>query len=272
MNAFRGAAAMARMEFRQALWSLRSLALGAVFLLFVAAGTYLGLGAVLGAPGAGLPPEQAAGVALLAVVAMTAFFAPVIAIFSTVDAVVGERATHTLDLLLTRPTTRRGLALGKLLGRAAHLALVALVAVAAGLLLIAASAGLALADALSLAVLVALLCAVWASVALLLSSLARTPTSALVAGFVVWLTFYPFWGFVQAGFDRVGLGGLPPLLNPNTLFLGAASEVLPSLAPVLTRLTEGLPQGAGLVALLAYLGTAAGLAVEVFHRQDEAVR
>jgi ABC-type transport system involved in multi-copper enzyme maturation permease subunit len=267
-EATRGVMAVARLEFQQALWSVRSLALGALFLLFVAAGAFLGVGAVVGAPGA-VPVSAAAGLVILAIVIMTAFFAPFIAMFSTVDAIVGERSARTLDMLLSRPVTRRGLALGKLLGRAAHLALIAYVAMFVGLLIIASQASPPAQDAFVLAVLVALLCTVWVSLALLVSALARTPTSALVAGVAVWLMFYVFWGFVKGGLDRIGMGGLAALLNPNTLFLGAVQANVPSLVN-LGQLTAGLNTDYALPALVVFLLGAAFAAVEVFGRQDEA--
>lgn len=270
MNLLRGAIPTARLEFSQALWSVRSIVFVVLFLLLMGAAGAFGVTALFLSPQAA--PGGIAGTTglLLAVmVFIVLLFGPAIAVFSTADSVVSERSARTLDALLCRPTTRRGVALGKFLGRGLHLGLLAAVGVLLGAMFFALRVPLELDKLLFFVLLVALLFMIYAALALVLSSLSKTPATAMALGVVVWLTFYILWGFVVEGLKQVGAQGIAPWLNPNTLFLGAVASAFPEPGR-LAGLAEGMEPGSALLGLVVYLVVAVALAVEVFHRQDEA--
>lgn len=270
MSFLQGTVPTARLEFSQALWSVRSIILMAVFLLLMGAAGLFGVTAIFLAP-----TPDAQGIAgstaflLAAMVLIVLLFGPAVAVFSTADSIVSERSARTLDALLARPVTRRGLALGKFLGRGAHLTLLASAGVLLGSLFFATRVPLELGKVAYFTFLVAVLFLVYAALALALSSVARTPATAMALGLVVWLTFYILWGFVVEGLKGVGLSGAAAWLNPNTLFLGAVAGAFPEPSSF-AGLGARLDPGAALAGLAVWLVFALALAVEVFHRQDEA--
>lgn len=269
-QALAGAVPVARLEFTQALYSARSVVFVGLFLLLMGAAGAFGVSSLF------LNPQNTAGglaattsFLLAAMVLIVLLFGPIVAVFSTSDAIVGERAARTLDALLARPVTRRGLALGKFLGRGLHLALLAFVGVLLGAAAFATRVPLDAGSVLVFAALVALLFLVYAALALALSSVAKAPTTATALGAAVWMLFYVLWGFVQEGLRAVGAADLAPWLNPNTLFLGAVGAVFPQPGN-LAGLGGGVAPDAALLGLLVYLAAALALAVEAFARQDEA--
>lgn len=270
MNALHGTIPTARLEFEQALYSARSVVFVVLFLLLMGAAGAFGVTALFLNPASGAQGlAQSTGFLIAAMVFVVLLFGPAIAVFSTSDAIVAERTARTLDALLSRPVTRRGLALGKFLGRGIHLVLVAAVGVLLGAAFFATRVGLELGAILSFAALVGLLFLVYAALALVVSSLAKTPATATSYSVVIWLTFYVLWGFIVEGLKRVGMDHLAPWLNPNTLFLGAITGAFPEPGN-LAGLSGGMSVESSILGLLVYLGIATVLAVEVFHRQDEA--
>jgi ABC-type transport system involved in multi-copper enzyme maturation permease subunit len=268
-NPFHGTLAMARLEFEQALFSARSIIFVALFLLLMGAAGAFGISTLF------LNPSTTAGgiaattaFLLVAMVLIVLLFGPAVAVFSSSDAIVAERQARTLDTLLARPLTRRGLALGKFLGRGLHLALLAMLGVLLGSAFFASRVTLDFGKVLAFAALAALLFLIYAALSFVLSSLSKSPATATALGAGVWLTFYVLWGFVVEGLRGVGLAHLAPWLNPNTLFLGAVSDAFPEPGN-LAGLAGNMTPEAALLGLLAYLVIAVALAVEVFHRQDE---
>lgn len=261
----------ARLEFEQALYSARSVVFVVLFLLLMGAAGAFGVNTLFLNPDAGGLGGIAGstGFLIAAMVFVVLLFGPAIAVFSTSDAIVAERSARTLDALLSRPVTRRGLALGKFLGRGAHLVAVAGLGVLLGAAFFATRVSLELTSVLYFAALVGLLFLIYAALALVVSSLAKTPASATSFSVAIWFTFYILWGFIVEGLRQVGAADLAPWLNPNTLFLGAIASVFPQPGN-LAGLAGNMTPEASLMGLFVYLVIAVVLAVEVFHRQDEA--
>jgi len=273
----RGILAVARMEFQLAMVSRLSLLLGAFFIIIVAAGTNIALSGIQRVPGV-LNDRQTQTVLMVTITVTLAFLGPLVPILSSVLSIVEERSTRTIEMLLSRPVTRRGLVLGKILGRTAHVVVISWVGIAAGLLVVSDRVRPDLGQAAVLIGLAMLLAMVWVSLAMLLSSFVRRPINALVSAFGLWFLML-VWGGLPF-FDWIGMGGLKALTNPNTLFLGAARKALfPAgtgdvandvVQTALGAFTSGLNIDYALPGLVVFLVLAAAAATEAFHRQEEA--
>jgi Cu-processing system permease protein len=120
-----------------------------------------------------------------------AFVLPIFAIVISFDAVAKERVQGTLDLLLSRPVSRVGLALGKFAGAFAAVAvpvtLVNLVGI--GVLTLASGKSPAGSFAASFVGLSLLLVAFYVPIQLTFSTLAKTSGTAILFGVLSWLAF-----------------------------------------------------------------------------------
>lgn len=264
----RGVLAVARLELEQLLVRPLSITLSAIFIVLVAVAGYAG-SFIATSSQVGGALEQIVSTVVLAIMAFAvALLGPIVPIANSIDTVSGERVSRTIDLLVSRPVTRRGVMLGKILGRGAHVAVVAVAGVLLGGAVAWGRVPLSLAELALFAGLVALLCVAWVALTALASTMLKGS-----GGFGIALGI--FFGFFVYGIvlGRFGLGGLAALTNPNTLFLGAVQEILPvseNGRQILSNLTTGLPQGLGLVMLPVFTLAVIAVATEVFHRQDEA--
>lgn len=267
-NPLAGTWPAARLEFAQALVSVRSLVFVGLFTLLVAAPGFFGLTLFFNnaQPAEGL--AAGTGFLIVAMVFMVLFVGPLLAIFTTTDNVVAERQARTLDGLLTRPVTRRGLALGKFAGRGAHLVLTAVLGVGLGSIAFGTKVPLDASRILYFLACVALLLLIYCAIGLLISSVSKTTGTAFAAGAMVWLAPILFFGFISNALRPMGLEGIVPWLNPNTLFLGAVGAVFTEPGN-LAGLAAGITPSDALAAMVLYVIVMAALAVEVFHRQDE---
>ncbi|MCA1812480.1 MAG: ABC transporter permease [Halobacteriales archaeon] len=264
----RGIAAVTRLELQQVLVRPLSVALGLFFVVLVGTAGYVGSLAKDAAGGA-LPGDFAASAVVAFMAFAIALIGPIIPILSTIHSVSEERTTRTIDLLASRPITRRDLLLGKILGRGAHVVAAAVIGILVGAALAAGQVPLALGDLLVFTLLVAMLCMCWVGLTMLASTLLKGSTGVLGIAIGIYFLFI-IYGLVLG---MVGLGGLAAITNPNTLFLGAVWQLitLPSVTQQgLDVATRGLPKGMAFAALAAFLVAASAAAVEVFHRQDEA--
>jgi ABC-2 type transport system permease protein len=265
----RGVLAVARLEVEQSLLRPISIGLALFFLVLVVGASLAAKTAVGSLPQTTAVPGLATSAVLFTIALGIAFFGPIVPIVSSALCIAEERSTHTIDLLLSRPVTRRGLVLGKVGGRIAHVLLVAVVGLAVGMALVASDVPLSAPEIVTFIGVVALHCAAWVGLATLLSSFVRTPNLALVGSFGLYFTFLllgPILGMLN-------LGGLAAIINPNTLFLGSLQALLPMpefAAQGLRRATDGLDIGIALPALAGLALVAILAAIEVFERQDEA--
>jgi ABC-type transport system involved in multi-copper enzyme maturation permease subunit len=123
--------------------------------------------------------------------AFAAFVLPIFAIVISFDAISKERVQGTLDLLLSRPVSRIGLALGKFAGAFAAVALpVTLVnIVGIGVLTLASGKSPTGSFAASFVGLSLLLIAFYVPIQLTFSTLAKTSGTAILFGVLSWLAF-----------------------------------------------------------------------------------
>jgi ABC-2 type transport system permease protein len=227
------------------------IALTVLVVLFAAGFTYLfsAIPRVLG----NAAPDAAATIALLSALnSASALVVPLIGLVVGYKALVGERASGSLKLLLGLPHSRRDVVIGKLVGRTGVVAVAVLVGFAA-----AAVAAFALYDSFAVvefatyAVLTVLLGAVFVAIAVGLSAGLRSTSWALYGAIGLFVLFEFVWNFVPVvvlyvtnGFELPQLTTTPEwaslftLLNPQRAYGYAAASVIPELS-------ESVPAEAG---------------------------
>ncbi|PSP87094.1 ABC transporter [Halobacteriales archaeon QS_4_69_34] len=243
--------AVAEKDFRDAIRSRMLIALTVLFVLFAVGFTYLfsAIPRVLG----NAAPDTAATIALLSALNnASALVVPLIGLVVGYKALVGERASGSLKLLLGLPHSRRDVVIGKLVGRTGVVAVAVLVGFAA-----AAVAAFVLYDSFAIvefatyAVLTVLLGAVFVAIAVGFSAGLRSTSWALYGAIGLFVLFEFVWNFVPVvvlyvinGFELPQLTTTPEwaslfaLLNPQRAYSYAAASVIPELS-------ESVPTEAG---------------------------
>lgn len=219
------------------------------------------------------------------------FYLQLLPIVLTTDAVSSEWESRTLFLLLSKPVPRSAFVLGKFLGSAATVVLVAGTAlvldygVLALVMPVPPSAGSV--AGFFLALLIVLLgCVAFSAVGLFCSTLTRSTTTGILIALATWIFVFPLLGSLDALVD-IGNRGVQSLvtgpeaswsvyLSPSSS-MRVASNVLAPAADgsgelgFFSRLfgfsSPGEPLGA-IVALLAHTALFLGLAVAVVRRRD----
>jgi ABC-2 type transport system permease protein len=214
---------IARKDFTAAIRSRTLLALGAVFVLFIGgtAGlvSYLGEGVAAG----GLFGASAGGLLglRLSYAGILGLIVGLTALLAAYGAIVDERSTGTLKLLLGLPHPRRSVVLGKLLGRTTVVVTPTLVGFLVAAVAILAGGGSV--DFLRFTVLVLLtmlLCAVFVATAVGISAAARSQRRATVTALGGYVFFALFWAPFAQGVDQVValvFRELPGLSAPSPL-------------------------------------------------------
>jgi len=149
---------------------------------------------------------------VLAVIASLSFL--IVSIFAIVlsfDAISKERVQGTMDLLLSRPSSRSGVLLGKFLGAFGAVAIPVTLVNLAGIGVIAAASGKGPTGAFAGAFLGGslLLIALYVLLQLTLSTLAKTGGSAVLYGVLIWLLFNILYPIVTAVAATVLFSGDP---------------------------------------------------------------
>jgi len=214
---------------------------------------------------------------LFLISALSSWLFSIFAIVLTFDAVAKERVQGTMDLLLSRPASRSGILLGKLLGAFGAIALPITLVNLVGIAAIAAASGKAPTGGYALAFVGGslLLIAFFVMLNLIFSAYAKTSGTAIMFGFLAWLLLIPMYGLLTQLIGGALLGGnsagyfrfqqVSGLLNPASV-----CSLLVSLAAPL-----GLTQGQGVALDPAIVGAAAvvwfvvllALALLAFHRK-----
>ncbi|ESP89588.1 ABC transporter permease subunit [Candidatus Halobonum tyrrellensis] len=185
--------AVARKDFEDAVRSRWLLALSAVFVLLVSAVVYL----VRPGEGQTLTTGQLLG-SLYIRDALVTTLVPLIALIVAYGAVVGERASGSLKLLLSLPHSRADVVFGKLVGRTAAIA----VPIAVGFVLpafIAAVGPLRLQVGVFVGyvLLTVLLAAAFVAIAVGFSAAVASNRLAIGGAIGLFFLFVPLWGAVQ---------------------------------------------------------------------------
>ena len=206
-------------------------------------------------------------------------FAPIVAIAVSYDALAKERLHGSLEILLSKPASRTGLAVGKFLGTFASVT-VPMVGVLLGSLVgIAFAYGgwpdAAFGTAFVLGTLA--LIATYVLIMQLFSTFVRSPGSAILSAIVVWLVFNVLWSLVYTVVSAVlGVqGGTPEaftlsaitaLFNPS----GVYQLTLLAFAPASLGLGGAggeLPGWSGPVAFALWIAVLLAIAVVLFKRK-----
>lgn len=202
--------AVARKDFQDAVRSRWLLGLMALFVLLVSAAAYV----VRPAPGQTVNSNAIIN-SLIVRDAMVTTLVPLIALVVAYNAVVGERDSGSLKLLLSLPHSRADVVFGKVLGRTGAVA----VPVAVGFLLpafvflIASPVVFDASHYLGFVVLTALLAAAFVSIAVGFSAATSSHRLAIAGAIGIYFLFVPLWGAVQFPLQLYfGVGGGPEWL------------------------------------------------------------
>lgn len=154
-------------------------------------------------------------------------------------AVVGERRTGTLALLLSLPIDRRDVVLGKLVGRTAVMVAVVVIALGVGGALVYYPFGsLVLGEYLLFGLLVTLYGFAFLSIGVALSAGTKSSNLATIGGFLTVFLFVVFWNSLESALAlalaELGLAedGLPDQVNvlfqldPSTAFVNGLEGLL----------------------------------------------
>ncbi len=253
--------AVAKKDFQDALRSRALWGLSALFIFLSLAIAYVfsEFTATMG-----IEEQTAEGLAYF-LASQIGLFVSITAIVIAYKAIAGERESGSIKILLSLPHTRRDVLLGKVLGRAATLAVPTLIGLLAGAALggflmgeIAAGAILALL-VMSLVFVVA-----YISIVVGLSALADSTTRASMLTIGFFIVFEFLWGAVSIGIAWAANGFSMPQELPSWIFL--VNQVPPSAA-FTTGLSALIPvetSGAGADANAFYATPWIGVVMLVF--------
>ncbi len=232
-------------------------------------------------PSTSLLPFQLGPDVVIYVVAFSlmGFFAPVIAIALSYDALSKERAQGSLELLLVRPASRTGLAVGKFLGTFLSIGLPVLGVAVGTLVGLATITGKWPDLAFDVAFLLGTLglIAMYVLIMQVFSTVVKSSGTAILSAILVWLVFSVLWSIVNLLVQAVlgietgtaayyDLNTVMLLFNPTGVFqLTIAAYLPPSLAEVAG--SYQLPNWSGPLAMLVWIGALLVVAVLAFKKK-----
>jgi ABC-2 type transport system permease protein len=219
---------------------------------------------------------------LLVASAFVPFIVPIATIAVAHDAIAREKANGSIDFILSRPATRRGVLLGKFLGSTAALLVPVYVTLLLGALLIGALSSSAVTGSFLGAIFLAvtIYVASFALLLLILSTLAKTTGTAIMFGVLLWMVYNVLWNIVIFLVTRAaGLGPASPgyasvvaytgLFNLNDLYSAVVTAAYPGISALANAATGSgtLPSWAPLAAAIIWLVGLFFAALEVFERK-----
>lgn len=208
---------VARKDFEDAVRSRWLIALTAFFVLLVGAVVFV----VRPAPGETVSSNQVLN-SLFIKDALVTTLVPLIALVTAYNAVVGERSSGSLKLLLSLPHSRADVVFGKVLGRSAAFATPVVVGfLLPGVVLAVGPLQFDPVAFLGFTLLVVLLGAAFVSIAVGFSSATASHRLAVAGAIGIYFLFVPLWGAVQFPLQLYfGMGGGPgwlPLTGTEVL-------------------------------------------------------
>lgn len=202
--------AVARKDFEDAIRSRWVAGLSALFVLLVSAAAYL----VRPAPGQTISSNQILN-SLFVRDALVTTLVPLIALIVAYNAVVGERESGSLKLLLSLPHSRADVVFGKVVGRAGAIA----APIAVGFLLpaliflVVPAVNFDVVSYLGYTLLTAILAVCFVSIAVGFSTAASSSRRAIAGAIGIYFLFVPLWGAVRFPLQfYLGAGGGPSWL------------------------------------------------------------
>ena len=206
-------------------------------------------------------------------------FAPIVAIALSYDALSKERAQGSLELLLVRPASRSGLAVGKFLGTFLSVGLPVLGVAVGALVGIAGVTGKWPDAVFDIAFLLGTLglIAMYVLIMQVFSTVAKSSGTAILSAILVWLVFNLLWNLVyvivsavlnieggtQAAFN---LSTVMLLFNPTGVFQLTLAAYLPSSLAGAGGSYQ-IPDWSGPVAMLVWIAALLALAVLAFKKK-----
>jgi ABC-2 type transport system permease protein len=212
--------AIARKDFRDARRSYWLWGLSALFILLVA-----GVAALLAYASDLFGVEALTSSTLLTFLngSVITWIVPLIAIVMAYSAIVGERESGSLRLLLAPPHSRRDVVVGKFLGRTAAVVVPVLVGFLLPAIVFAIFVEFEAIKYVGFTVLSSIVAVVFVALAVGVSASVAAERIALLALLAVYLVFIVVWGSIQIPLRfAIGLGGYPDSLQwipvePQTL-------------------------------------------------------
>ncbi len=215
-------------------------------------------------------------------VSLMSIFYPIIAIAMSYDAVAKERLQGSLELLLARPATRSGVAIGKFLGSFLSVGLPLLGVLVGSIVGIATAEGqwpdATFASAFVIGTLG--LIAIYVLIMQIFSTLARSAGTTILAAIGVWLVFSFLWSLVVLAIQTAfrietatrayyALATFSSLFNPNQLYTLTVTTFMPASLVGLFGTSGGgsLPDWTGPVAMVVWIAALLILAVIVFRKR-----
>jgi ABC-2 type transport system permease protein len=158
------------------------------------------------------------------VVQVIAVFLPLIGIALGFDAMIKERESGSLNVLLTHPVFRDNIITGKILGSMITLALVVCVSIATvvGTMLMISGTELSLLMLNRLfifTVLTYLYLSIFTALGMLTSIISKSATNSLIYGIAVWIGLCVVFGLIIASIASITTGQMPLDLGNNDRFL-----------------------------------------------------
>lgn len=201
--------AVARKDFEDAVRSRLLLGLSVLFVLLVSAGVYIVWTFT------GDPPVSSNTIANHAVVkdGIVTYFVPLIALVIAYGAVVGERESGSLKLLLSLPHSRADVVFGKVIGRSAAISAPIVVGFLLPGLLLAVLPQITFQPGffVGYTLLTAFLGIVFVSLAVGFSAAMSSQRLALAGALGIYFLFVPLWGVIRLPLQfYLGLGGGTP--------------------------------------------------------------
>ncbi len=159
----------------------------------------------------GLPFSTGPDLVLSIIASLSFFIVSIFAIVLSFDAISKERVQGTMDLLLSRPSSRTGVLLGKFLGAFLAVAIPVTLVNLAGIGVITAASGKGPTGGFAAAFLGVslLLIALYVLIQLIMSTLAKTSGTAVLFGVLIWLLFNFLYTVVTIVVQSTVLAGDP---------------------------------------------------------------
>jgi len=265
-GSWHGLTVIARREFVSNLRSVRMVILMVIFSLLVLFTIYVGsLFLSLSGPLPGLEQDtlsQGPAIVLWFVSEFIVFIGPILALALSFDVIVREKVQNSLALLLSRPVSRQAIALGKFLGVFGSLALPVVVvnSLAVALAVALSGKGIGIDQTVGFLLLTLLFLGTYLAIGQLISSLAKTTTTAILAGIGVWFFFWLFLWILQVILRQEVVS----LFNPGTAYSACMGALLVGISP-----GSLLPLWGYYALTVAWMVAPLLVAVVVFDRKDE---
>jgi ABC-type transport system involved in multi-copper enzyme maturation permease subunit len=215
-------------------------------------------------------------------VELMGLFVPIIAIVMSYDAVAKERMQGSLELLLVRPASRSGIAIGKFLGSFLSVGLPMLGVLLGAILGVAGTSGTLPDATFSIAFVLGTLglIAVYVLIMQIFSTLSKSAGTAILSAFVVWIIFNIAWNLVflavETAFHVEGgtpaaftLSAVTVLFNPNGVYQLLVTTFVPASTLGLFGTTGGgeLPNWTGPLAMVVWIVVLLIFAIAVFRKR-----